>query len=828
MKYGITLKVTGDYALFSRPEMKVERVSYDVMTPSAARGVLEAICWKPQIRWIIDEIHVLKPICFTNIRRNEIDSKVAIKGKTGVNAAMKDPAISPALDVRAHRQQRASLLLKDVSYLIKAHLIVLDKRIDKGGAESSDAEAAGKHLEMFKRRARRGQAFHHPYFGCREFPVDFELIESENDLPQTPAELAGEKDLGFMLHDMEFVQDRATGKVKSSTPHFFRAVMNDGVIRVPPTPVSHPAMILQSLNTLYTRLAADSDYGISPPGFSPQKISFRVVLHEDGSLFAIEDARVPNEKGKLMSTVMQVPGDAKPSGSGINPCLLWDNQTYLLGRQPEDKKDGFGKERFKAFRDHHLGSEPAVNDPQFSTVCRFLEKWNPTEIQSHPILNEVGTGFGVFQIQGERRCVHESQRCTDWWNQTRSTGEDRVSGQCLISGEEAPIARLHPKIKGVGGAQSSGASIVSFNDTAYESFGKSQSYNSPVSEEVAFRYGAALNSLLTGPQSHKHRLRIGDTTAVFWTTEPTLLENCFADLIGGGSNVVAQAQDEGQRRRLERLLRAVRDGANFRDFDDDLGTDFYILGLAPNAARLSVRFFHRSSIGDLLAKLHDHHGCFAMIRGIGDPKGKRLPDLEFPAVWQILRETARVTDEIPPLLGGALTRAIVGGGPYPEALFAAIIRRIHADRTINYLRAAALKATLVRNHKQNILIMLDPNRTEPAYRLGRLFSVLEKTQEDALGSVNAGIRDRFYSAASSTPASVFPRLLRTYQHHLAKLAGGLKVHREQLVQEIFDPIQEFPSQLNLKKQGLFAIGYYHQRKDFFTRKETQTHDTNEN
>ncbi len=197
----ILLKVSGDYALFSRPEMKVERVSYDVMTPSAARGVLEAIYWKPQIRWIIDEIHVLNPIRFTNIRRNEVSSKIAVKGGTGVNAAMANPEIRPTMDVAAN-------------------------------------EAAGKHLEMFKRRALKGQAFQQPYFGCREFPVRFELIENEADLPKPhPDFITGQpKDLGFMLHDIEFDQDRATKKVKSTAPHFFRATMIDGVVRIPELP----------------------------------------------------------------------------------------------------------------------------------------------------------------------------------------------------------------------------------------------------------------------------------------------------------------------------------------------------------------------------------------------------------------------------------------------------------------------------------------------------------------------------------------------------------------------------------------------------------------
>jgi CRISPR-associated protein Cas5d len=236
MNYGITLKVSGDYALFSRPEMKVERVSYDVMTPSAARGVLEAIYWKPQIRWIIDEIHVLNPIRFTNIRRNEISSKISVKGGSGVNAAMLNPDIRPSMDVSENRQQRASLLLKDVAYLIKAHVVVLDPRMEKGDSPSPENEAVGKHLEMFKRRARKGQAFQQPYFGCREFPVRFDLIENENELPATCPDYAGEKDLGFMLHDIEFEQDRATLKVKSTTPHFFRASMRDGVIKVPQLP----------------------------------------------------------------------------------------------------------------------------------------------------------------------------------------------------------------------------------------------------------------------------------------------------------------------------------------------------------------------------------------------------------------------------------------------------------------------------------------------------------------------------------------------------------------------------------------------------------------
>ncbi len=580
-------------------------------------------------------------------------------------------------------------------------------------------------------------------------------------------------------------------------------------------------MILKTLYELYDRLQKDDDYGIVPSGFSPQKISFKVVLNEDGTLFQIQDVRLPNDKGKLQTIVIQVPGEAKPSGSGINPCFLWDNQTYLLGRQPEDKKSGFGQERFVAFRDRNLKVESQIDCPEFSAVCRFLQNWNTDEIANHPILNDVGTGFGVFQIKGRKGFVHDVPKILDWWNENQTKEVSEVFGQCLITGEsEVPIARLHPKIKGISGAQSAGASIVSFNDAAYESYGKSQSYNSPVSEKAAFRYGTALNALLTGPMAKKHRLRVGDTTCVFWTEKASEFEDIFAEVLGGGSNSIEEVQDETQRARIERFLRALRTGELFVDDRAPIDTPFYLLGLAPNAARVAIRFFHRSTIAELLEKLRDHQKCLSMIREFEEPKGKRLHDPEFPAIWQLLNQTARVSDEVPPLLAGALTRSIISGSNYPEGLFSAVIRRIHADRVINYLRASLLKAVLVRNHKTNISIMLDTNQKDPAYLLGRLFSVLEKTQEEAQPGINATIRDRFYSAASATPASVFPRLLRTYQHHLSKLNIGSKINREKLVQEILSPMSSegLPPQLGLKAQGLFAIGYYHQRKDMFIRK----------
>ena len=233
MSSPIILEVSGDYALFSRPEMKVERVSYDVITPSAARGILEAIYWKPQIRWIIDRITVINPIRFTNIRRNEISKKASSPNAALVNQGGNDTL---GIYVDQERQQRASLLLRDVRYLIYASVHILDTRLDRGGEKIPANQAAGKHLEIFKRRARKGQAFHQPYFGCREFPVSFKLHEDDSEVPKPHESLQGEKDLGFMLHAIEFDQTPKTKAVKSTTPHFFRAEMIDGGITVPVLP----------------------------------------------------------------------------------------------------------------------------------------------------------------------------------------------------------------------------------------------------------------------------------------------------------------------------------------------------------------------------------------------------------------------------------------------------------------------------------------------------------------------------------------------------------------------------------------------------------------
>lgn len=574
-------------------------------------------------------------------------------------------------------------------------------------------------------------------------------------------------------------------------------------------------MILQALNVYYERLKADPDADVAPFGFSRQKVSFCVVINPDGSLDSIEDLRVEDGK-RLISRSLLVCGGAKPSGSGINPCFLWDNSAYMLGFKPEDNKPERTRQCFEAFRTQHLDYVHAINDAEYTAVCRFLEEWDPAVASEDAVLSELGNGFGVFRLRGAQHFVHEREAVREFWLshiEESAEASEAETSQCLVTGKVSAIARLHePKIKGVAGSQSSGAAIVSFNLDAFESYGKSQSNNAPVSEQAAFQYCTALNRLLA---DRSRRVQVGDATTVFWTEQPTPAENLLGFVFGN-----QPSEDEAELNRLQRVLESIARGS----YPGELGdakTKFYVLGLSPNAARISVRFWWVSTLGELIDNLRKHYQDLAIIRG---PR-----DSEFLSPWKIVRETARESKDIPPLLAGALMRSIFIGQPYPQMLLSAILRRIRADQIINHPRAAAIKACLNRNSRHGIQplnkeigMSLDPERNDAAYCLGRLFAELEKTQEDALPGINATIKDRYFSSASATPGSVFPRLIRMSQHHLGKLERGSKTYHEKRIQQICEKLDGFPSHMNLKDQGLFAIGYYHQRQSIFTKKTEST------
>jgi CRISPR-associated protein Csd1 len=615
-------------------------------------------------------------------------------------------------------------------------------------------------------------------------------------------------------------------------------------------------MILQSLHSLYTRLAENPANGLPTPGYSLQNISFSVVIRPDGTLIEIQPCQVEsieigkNGKEKKTSRPLSllVPGQAKPSGQGLNPCFLWDNTGYLLGFKPADPKKSESEQEkdrkrnlatFESFKARHLEDESALACEAFSSVCRFLEHWKPEHAADQPILESITSGFGVFQISGKIGFVHQESAIVNWWNSQQAEFTEGEKSICLVTGKTSPIALTHePAIKGVKDAQSSGAKLVSFNEKAYESFGKEdgrkvgQGRNAPVSEEAAFGYCNALNWLLAN-----RRFRIGDATAVFWTAAPTPAETLFPWMISG----VSDAEDSETKQRLQAILERISRGTLDSDDLGDPTVPYFILGLSPNASRLSVRFWHTGTLGELAANLKLHLNQVEVVRQ-WDESNSKNPEPLHPASKQLLHSMApaRDRDNIPPLLSGSLTRSILLGTRYPDPLINGVMNRIRVVEkkpkgegsldNVTYFRAAILKAWLIRNHHQHITTMLDETSTNPGYLLGRLFAVLEKTQQDALPGINATIRDRFYSSASATPRAVFGRLLRMYPNHLGKaqsewaskigMENALKRKngREILSQNILDHLTDFPAHLNLQNQAQFALGYYHQRKAFYPSK----------
>lgn len=596
-------------------------------------------------------------------------------------------------------------------------------------------------------------------------------------------------------------------------------------------------MILQALHRVFDRLQEDPDnYQLPTPGWSNQKIALEIIINPNGSLHAIHNICVPAEKGnKTFPQQLLVPGDSKPSGSGINPCFLWDNTSYALGYKSGEEDNTRSLRSFEAFKEKHLALRSVIKDPQYDTLCTFLETWYPSQlpIDSKNTIDSLASGFVVFRINGKKIFLHELPSVKAYVNTQNSASETQEDdgSMCLISGKKGRIATLHePAIKGVANAQSSGAKIVTFNADSFTSYGKDQGANAPVSEEAVFRYCNALNALLN---SKKHRLTMSGTTCVFWTEKPNPVEDIFAALFGFDSDLNSSetsqdnsnsevkdsqkpaAQDNPKLQSLRAFLQQIWTGGASALPKKDKDCPYYLLGISPNASRLAIRFWYSNSVGDLANMLKKHQDELALIRG-------PLDTIPF-TIRNLLAQTGREAKDIPPLLEGALTRSIILGTPYPLSFITKIIARIRADQKINSIRTAALKAYLIRNHQYtNLTMSLDTTNTQPAYLLGRLFATLEKIQDNALGTVNAGIRERFYASASATPKVVFSLLIRKAQNHLTKMTsegkGKLANSRNNLIGEITDHIEAksgWPAHLSLGDQSLFALGYYQQRQDFY-------------
>lgn len=564
--------------------------------------------------------------------------------------------------------------------------------------------------------------------------------------------------------------------------------------------------LLAALTRAYDRLPDAPPYG-----FSSEKIGFCVVLSPDGSVADVKDLRDSDKKRS--PRVMFVPQAVKRT-VGIAPNFLWDKTAYVLGvTAGEGKRTSEEHATFRARHQEWLGGQ---EDEGLLALSNFLQSWTPDAFAAPLWPDDMRDQNLVFALADEyrERFLHDRPAAREVWHQI---GADGASDPqiCLVSGNSGPVARLHPSIKGVWGAQSSGASLVSFNLDAFTSYGHDQGDNAPVSEASTFAYTTALNRFLE--KDSAHRIQIGDASTVFWADSSDALaaaeaESIFAALVD------PKAEDTIATSTIGARLEEIRNGKRLAEVAPNLneGVRFHVLGLAPNAARLSVRFYWESDFGQLTANYQRYLADTAI-----DPP----PRDGWPPLWRYLRELAVLgkSENVPPNLAGDWMRAILTGARYPMTLLVNTLMRMRSDGEINALRVAIVKSVLVRNLNVEVPVALDPANTNKGYILGRLFAVYEEVQRAALGgNVNATIKDKFYGSASAAPQKVFAALGSGSQNHFSKLkkqSPGRAVNLEKLLMTITDLMEAgndpIPASLSSAEQALFGIGYYHQRSDFF-------------
>lgn len=579
-------------------------------------------------------------------------------------------------------------------------------------------------------------------------------------------------------------------------------------------------MILQALTEYYQTLA---DSGrISPPGWGQVKVSYALCIGADGALEQVVSVQTEQPKGKktvLAPRLMRLPAPVKRS-SGVAANFLCDNSGYLLGVDNKGKPQR-ALECFQACKALHQKLLGGLDSPAARAVLAFFQTWQPEQAASHPALascwEEILAGGNlVFRYDGA--FLHEDPQVQQAWDNHYQAAEDGPQMVCLVTGERGAVESVHPAIKNVQGAQSSGAALVSFNAPAFCSHGKEQNYNAPTSKYAAFAYTTALNHLLS---DREHVYRMGDATVVCWAKcGGDIYQNMMGWALFGAKPSYTLTDLQGALNNLCEGTSVVLDEERL-----DPNMDVYILGLAPNAARLSVRFFLRNSFGAFLRNARAHQQRLEIVRPAYD-KFETLP------LWKLLDETVNQNsrDKTPaPNMAGEALRSILTDTPYPATLLNGVVLRIRAERTVTRGRAAILKAYYLKNihpdvPKEVLTVSLNADSTNIPYNLGRLFSLLEAAQSAANPGINATIKDKYFNSASATPAIVFPVLLNLAQKHLKKLDAGLRTYYDKQITTLLSKLGEsYPPRLSLPQQGSFQLGYYHQTQARFEKKEEKKH-----
>ena len=579
-------------------------------------------------------------------------------------------------------------------------------------------------------------------------------------------------------------------------------------------------MILQALAKHYENLAAEGK--VSKEGWCEAKVSYAIELMPDGKVKGFISLKTEEERGKKkvwVSTTRMVPQMVTRS-SGVSSNFLCDNSKYMLGFD----KDGSSKrvlECFQVAKEKHLELLEQAEGEMAASIKAFFETWNPEKEEEKLKESEIWEaltdgGNLIFYMNGCE--AQEDEEIKELWNEKQNSCDGEEGGNtgiCLVTGKKAEISRIHRTIKGVPGAQSSGAALVSFNAPAFESYGKEQSYNAPVGKYAEFAYTTALNYLLS---QRNYTFQLGDTMVVYWAENG---QKAYQDVFS-----FALVPTIDNRETIREIFDCIKKEQPIKvdDIEMDSEQRFYILGLAPNAARLSVRFFYQDSFGKILEHISEHYERMKIVQPSWETR-------EYMSIRDMLMETVNQNsrDKSPiPNMAAMVMQAVLSGGRYPASLYTDTLIRIRADqgeRKLSWGRTAILKAYLIRNTnwKEGVNYMgLNKENSEQPYLLGRLFAVLEFIQKDTNPGIKATIRDRYFNSACATPASVFPILIKLMNSHIKKLERdnlGAKISYENHLTEIMGKLDEFPRRLILEEQGKFDLGYYHQVQDKYTKRE---------
>lgn len=575
-------------------------------------------------------------------------------------------------------------------------------------------------------------------------------------------------------------------------------------------------MLLQSLVKLYETLAQKGE--IEKSGWSPVKISYGLCLDNDGNIDKIIFLKQKTVDGKKeIPKPISLPMPVKRS-SGVASNFLYENSTYLFGYDSSGKPDRAAK-AFQACKEKHCkilencDSDAAVSIKKFfdHTIENVQDKLLSCGC-TQPMVDEIlGKGANMLLMPLGKYPFDFDEICRAW--DESYANSDGEKGICLVTGKYDKIAVLHPLIKNVKGSQSAGASLISFNGSAFESYGKTQGYNATVSEYAAFAYAAALNKLIADTD---HRINVGDTTVVCWTedAEPAYQNLLYSALYG--NDTVSQED-------LKSAITHISQGktVNWEKVPLHPDNNFYILGISPNSARLSVRFFIKNTFGKVMQNVLLHEEQMKIVRPSFETR-------EHLTLWQTVSQTVNPKSKdksCKPHLAGDVLNAILNGTSYPATLYYGVQSRISAEREITWGKAAIIKAYLMRNiktiPKEDLTVELNEHSENKAYLLGILFSNLEEIQNAANPGIKATIKDRYFTSASSTPALIFPLLIELAQAHLKKIGEtSRKIYYQKKLTETMSKLgTEFPVRLKLEEKGMFQLGYYHQTQKRYTRKE---------